>query len=220
MLAEIVTSKAPIAADAWTYIDEITHRTMNDYTVVLASLEFAATRVSDPSSQTVLQDVAKHLRVRAEAHRMLRPPRGAGIRQLDDDLTELCAALSTTLLVERSIELTLFCEPVSLEARRAWQICLIISELVMNAVRHAFVDRPGGAVNVEVRSDGRFVRCRVADNGSATIAPSPGGGTTIVDALVVDLGGRVARKYAQTGSAICVRIPFVSEKGFAARAIP
>ena len=214
MLTEIVSSQEPVT-DAWTYIDEVTHRTVNFYTSMVASVQYAAMRVRDPSSRGVLEGVADRLRAQARAQNLLRPPRGASVRRLDEDLEVLCAALSATLLAERSIELTLFCEPIAMDARRAWQARLIVSELVMNAVRHAFGEGESGAIAVEIRRCGETLRCIVSDNGSAAVAPLPGGGTTIVDGLVMDLDGKVSRAFGSAGSMVCVQFPLTARAAMA-----
>jgi two-component sensor histidine kinase len=219
MLGEMVTNRQYVA-DPWTYIDEVTHRTLNVYTAMVASVQYAAMQVRDPSSRGILEKVADNLRAQARAQSLLRPPRGADNRRLDVDLEALCAALSATILSERGIELTFFCDPVALDARRAWQIRLIVSELVMNAVRHAFGESQGGAIAVEIRHCGQTLRCMVSDNGSATVAPAPGGGTTIVDGLVMDLDGQVSRVFGASGSAICVQFPSAAEVSMEALVIP
>src|SRR5262249_918380 len=145
---------------------------------------------------------------------------GPQTRRLDTELASLGSALSETLLSERGIGLTLHCDEIVLDARRSWQMCLIISELVMNAVRHAFGEADRGEIFVDIRQSGPNLRCIVSDNGSASVAPSPGGGTTIVDGLVNDLNGRVSRAFTSAGSAVCVMFPLDSDAAASARFIP
>ena len=204
---EIEVLPPAASVDVWTYVDELIHRTLNDYTVMHSSVQNTASRLRDTSSRTVLEDIAYRIRAQAIVQRLLRPPRDDGPRRLDADLTRLCAALSDTVLAERKIGLTFFCRPATLQARRAWQTSLIVHELIMNAARHAFIEKDHGAIWLEMRQEAQYLRFDIADNGSASAAPAPGGGTAIIDALVGDLGGEISRTYSLYGSTACIRIP-------------
>jgi two-component sensor histidine kinase len=70
---------------------------------------------------------------------------------------------------------------------------LIASELITNAVKHAFVDRPMGLIKVEMckRSDG-VLRLGIADNGvGRRQSSSTGTGSELVRALSLQLGARL-----------------------------
>ncbi|HEV7691563.1 MAG TPA: ATP-binding protein [Hyphomonadaceae bacterium] len=196
----------PAAADAWLYIDEITHRTLNDYTAMLSMLRRASAGMSDVTGVAVLDAVSARLRAAAAAYGALRPLRGSLVRNLDDDLECLCASLTSSILADRSIRLTLAAEPVTLSAQRSWQVSLIVSELVMNAAKHAFAGA-GGAIVINARADGRMIQCAVIDNGKGSPGYMPGRGSGIVDALAAGLGGQIIRQFSRTGSTVVLRIP-------------
>lgn len=192
---------------AWLYADEITHRVVSDYTFMLLAVENAARVVADPIGERALNEVKGRLRAAVTAHRVLSAPKETGLRRLDQDLEELCAALSTSMLADRSIMLTLSSEPVELPAQRCWQTCLIISELITNAAKHAFDEPEGGDVMIDVRLVGENLRCVVSDNGGLARAAVPGAGAKIVDAIARELGGTVWRSHARSGSVIVLVCP-------------
>ena len=194
----------PATADAWLYIDEITHRTLNDYTAMLSMLRRASAGMSDAAGVAVLDAVSARLRAAATAYGALRPLGGALVRNLDDDLECLCASLTSSILADRSIRLTLAAEPVALSAQRSWQISLIVSELVMNAAKHAF---DAGAIVVNVRVIGQTIQCAVIDNGKGSPGYMPGRGSGIVDALAAGLGGQIIRQFSNTGSTVVLCVP-------------
>src|SRR5450631_2516609 len=81
---------------------------------------------------------------------------------------------------------------------KAVSLGLIVTELVINALKHAFPkDRPDGRVVVSYQIDGPDWTLVVADNGIgkqeiiATPARGGGLGTTLVKALAQDLDARV-----------------------------
>jgi two-component sensor histidine kinase len=193
--------------DAWLYLEEITHRALNEYTVMLAIVRRASRSVMDETSEQALEDVAGRLRAAAMSFLALRPPMDGLLRDLSRELETLCASLSDSFLSHRRITLTLTSEPVAISAYRCWQLSLIISELVTNAARHAFLLRPSGCIEVTTRIRDENIECAIVDDGICEETVKPGRGTAIVDALVNDLGGTISRRHAVTGSTIVLSIP-------------
>lgn len=198
----------PATLDAWLYLDEITHRTLNDYTVMLSALRQASRGMSDVAGLRALGAMSKRLEASATAYAALRPPCGAGDCYLDEGLEQLCSSLATSILAERSVGLTLASERIRLGAVRCWQICLIVSELVMNAAKHAFAATAQGEIVVKVCVVGGSIQCAVADNGLGSQVGRPGRGSTIVDALAADLGGFVARNFSSNGATVIACVPY------------
>ena len=194
-------------ASAWLYLDEVTHRTLNDYSVMLAMLRRAAGNMTDAAGLATLDAIAKRLRAGAAACSALRPPANSGVRQLEDHLEHLCSSLTSSILEDRSISLRLVAEPVRLSAEKCWQISLIVSELVMNAARHAFFFTAGGAIAVNARVIDGIIECAVVDNGVAKANVAPGRGSSILDMLAADLGGTIARRFTEAGSTVVLRVP-------------
>jgi len=201
------SSDQPAKMDAWLYIDEITHRTLNEYAIMLSMLRQASRSTTDAAGSHALGAVAKRLEASAAAFCTLRPSREQGPCYLDDDLERLCASLTESVLADRSIGLTLISERVRLSAQRCWQICLIVSELVMNAAKHAFTATCPGEIVVKVCIVGGSIQCAVADNGLAGPDAKSGRGSGIIDALAAELRGTIARNLSARGSTIVLRAP-------------
>lgn len=198
---------------AWLYVEELTHRALNDYTAMLAIVHCASLAVSDDVSGRALADVAFRLRSAAKISQALRAPEDDGLRDLDLELESLCAAISDAVLSCRGIRLTLLSDPITLDAYRCWKIALAVSELVINASRHAFRSRSYGSITIDVRVRNGNVECAVIDDGSSLPTISPGRGTAILDALAVDLGGTIARCHTNCGSTITLCVPLVKSFG-------
>jgi len=209
MLSTIGNTESGQAArpDAWLYLEEITHRALNEYTVMLAIVRQASRCVPDKTSEQALDAVAARLRAAAMSFLALRPPMDGLLRDLSRELETLCASLSDSFLSHRRITLSLTSEPVAISAYRCWQLSLIVSELVTNAARHAFLLRPSGFIEVTTRIRDENIECAIADDGICEETIKPGRGTAIVDALVNDLGGTISRRHGVTGSTIVLSIP-------------
>jgi two-component sensor histidine kinase len=209
MLSNDISSETDRAtrSETWLYLEEFTHRAVNDYTAMLAIVRRAAHTVTDDISESALKELANRLQAAAMSLRALRPPADGVLRDLSQELEPLCASLSNSILSPRQIRLTLTSEPVVINAHRCWQLSLIISELVTNAARHAFRSRDHGSINITTVVRGSSIECAVVDNGACGDSFVPGRGTAIVNALVKDLSGAITRNHMITGSVIVFSIP-------------
>ena len=196
----------PTTPDAWLLVTEIEHRVTNEYAVAISSISSAAVRTGSPEARATLDGVIERLRRYADVHQALQAPLTRERRDLADYLRTLCHARVRAGLAERGIELTLLEQSVLLEADRCWRVGLIVSELITNAMRHAF-SRKGGSIIVDLEVIGAELQCRVHDDGCSTTGASPGGGSRIIDALASDLGGSIERRFSSHGAMVVLTIP-------------
>ena len=90
---------------------------------------------------------------------------------------------------------------------------LITTELVINALKHAFPAGAKGTIIVGFESAATAWRLSVSDDGvgiSARLHETPvksGLGTSIVEALTRQLGGRVTTSAASPGTSVSVTVP-------------
>ena len=187
-------------------IEEMQHRVANEYTIAIASINFIA-RGCDEHTRFILAGASQRLRNFATVHRAMQPPRNNDRLDLCRYLRELCLALTRAHLAERGVSLTLCEAPVALEARRAWRVGLILSELITNAVRHGNWPAHGGHIEIEVRPGIRHIQCLVSDNGMGASGASAGRGTRILEALAHELGGQMHRTFSDAGANIVLTFP-------------
>lgn len=187
------------------YVTEFLHRVHNEYTCAISLATSIAARSAHEETKLALAQIVNRLHALATSHQVLRPPLTATFSDLSAALAQLCQAKISSGLAERGIELHLaITEPVLLDAKRCWLAELIISELITNALRHAFSSRTG-CISVAVETVAGHVICRVSDNGSPTAAFKRGLGSELVDALAVDLDGYVERIHNSTGTTVTLR---------------
>jgi two-component system, sensor histidine kinase PdtaS len=209
MLETMEGSGQVIRTGAWLYLDEITHRVLNDYTVMLSIIRRASMAVSDQRAGQALEEVAIRLGAASAAWQALRPPSGMLPQNLDETLAAVCKAISDSNLAGRQIELSLISDPLTIGGRRCWQISLVVAELILNAARHAFGPFRGGSIVVDVRAHAACIQCAVIDDGGATPIISPGRGCSIMDGLASELGGTITRTHTDRGSTVMLCVPMV-----------
>jgi two-component sensor histidine kinase len=194
------------AYDPLLLVGEITHRVINEYSLVISSLSLAASRSGDPRVKSTILEAVHRLRGFAHAHRALQFPVYAGPLDLGEYLRGVCSAIAKTNRDEQGVRLTLIEQPVELEAARCWRIGMVVSELIMNSVRHG-IDVKNGSIVVEISVGKSHVQCRVTDNGRPSVNPRPGRGSAIVKALIRELGGNFEREFTEFGTVAYISIP-------------
>jgi two-component sensor histidine kinase len=194
-------------AAAFTLVEEISHRVLNEYTLAILALTSAAAETTSPAARLALRHIAGRLQAHADVHRALRPPAKSGQTDLGEHLARVCAALASARLSDLGVSLTVVAADAPMSAERCWRVGLIVSELITNCVRHAFRER-GGRVVVEVGAGNGMTWCRVSDNGWPPSAQTRSGrGRAIVEALAGELGGQVEWRFGGCGTTVLLSVP-------------
>ena len=122
--------------------------------------------------------------------------RPSGIERIDVGtyLTKLCGALASSMIGEQQpIAVKVIADEGTVDSAKAVSLGLIVTELVINAIKYAFpADKAGAQILVTYEVDGPDWKLTVSDNGVGKVpgqAPqAPAGlGTTIVNALAKQL---------------------------------
>ena len=200
-------SGAHTADQPYLYLAEFLHRVHNEYTCAISLANRLAARSAHEETKIALVQIVNRLHALAASHQILRPPLAAASADLSANLIQLCHAMTSAELAERNIELQLsVTEPVMLDAKRCWQAELIISELITNALRHAFTSR-AGRISVAVETAAGQIICRVSDDGSPSANIKRGVGSELIDALAADLDGYVERTHKASGTSATLFFP-------------
>jgi two-component sensor histidine kinase len=115
---------------------------------------------------------------------------------------------------ERPVEIEVSGDAGMLAGIVATPLSVVLTELLQNAVDHAFPPPGGGPGHVDLRfsNDGEHLTVEVADNGKGLpdgfeINAATGLGLTIVRALVEsELGGTIEMR-SDGGTVVCVQVP-------------
>ncbi|MGZ6825829.1 MAG: sensor histidine kinase [Mycobacteriales bacterium] len=196
-------------------IREIHHRVKNNLQTVAALLRMQARRMTDPGAQAALQESVRRVASIAMVHETLSLALDETVAfdGIADKVLAMCAEVATTgspVQVVRSGSFGV------LAAEVATPLSMVLTELVQNAVEHAYPDGRAGLIEVGVdRSDEELV-VEVVDEGTGLppgfdLAGSPRLGLQIVRALVAgDLGGTlVLQPGPHGGTRAVLSVPLV-----------
>ncbi len=124
-------------------------------------------------------------------------------------LSGLCDSLSASMIHDHDqLSLEVHVDDSVTGADASVSIGLIVTELVINALKHAFPGSRHGRILVDYGSDGRRWSLTVGDDGVGMpldlASVTPGLGTSIVEALANQLSARVVVSAADPGTLVTV----------------
>jgi two-component sensor histidine kinase len=212
MLAPVEPRIPPPTSDgALLFLAELNHRVCNELQVAASALRVARRGLQPAETTRLIDEAAARMEAFGCVHRILDRQRGYGT--LAQRLAALCHATAQAKAAAQGIHLTLKLQDVNVDDETAWTVCVVASELMTNAFKHAFADGSPGSICVELRQDGAAVLLTVADDGRKgaragdTVWQAPGFGTGIVTRLAERLGGYVTRLHGPTGAVATLCVP-------------
>jgi two-component sensor histidine kinase len=129
-------------------------------------------------------------------------------------LTKLCASLAASMVGERrALSIEVQASSGGAVSSEAVSIGLIVTELVINALKHGFPAGAEGEILVSYDPQESGWQLSVADNGSGTQADGSahtGLGTSIVEALAHQLNAMVQKTSGPQGTMVSIIAPAVS----------
>jgi chemotaxis protein methyltransferase CheR len=132
-------------------------------------------------------------------------------------LTKLCASLAGSMVGERrALSIKVQATSGGATSSEAVSLGLIVTELVINALKHGFPAGAEGEILVSYDTKEPGWRLSVADNGSGTPEadgelPRAGLGTSIVEALAHQLNATVAKTSGAEGTTVTITAPAFSD---------
>ena len=177
---------------------EMEHRVANSLQIIASILMIKARTVTSEETRLHLHDAHQRVMAVAAVQQHLHASESYDQIEIGPYLTRLCESLAASMIGDsRPIALQVLVNGGRAASAKAVSLGLIVTELVINALKHAFSkDRPDGQVVVSYQIDGPDWKLVVSDNGTgkpeSMSAPTRGGlGTTLVKALAQDLDAKV-----------------------------
>ena len=187
---------------------ELRHRMQNNLTLAASLLDLQARSHANPEVRAAMINAVDRLSILAEGQRHLQL-QTAGMVEMHGYLTQVCENLSRSVGAARAIDFRFEIEPVYLPAEKALVIGLLTNELVTNAIKYAFSENGQGTITVAFsRNAAGEVELTVADDGAGCPVDAVDGlGTSLVEGLSAQHGGRFRRRNVVPGCRVDVVIP-------------
>jgi two-component sensor histidine kinase len=193
-----------------TLLREVHHRIKNNLQVVASLLAMQTDAAADAVVRRALSDAATRISTIALIHAQLCDAPNAASVDMRAFVEELVANVRRTFVGPTEVLTRLRVDKLDLRLHLATPCGLLISELVTNAFRHAFVDVERGIIDVILTSQGHDVVLTVRDNGLGlrpADAEAQGMGLRLVRLLATrQLRGRLFVS-ARQGTEVVVKFP-------------
>ena len=201
-------------------LDELHHRVANSLQIIASVLMQSARRVGSEETRFHLRDAHHRVMSIATLQRQLAA-RTPGNVQLRSYFRDLCDSIGASMIADANVlQLRVAVDDGEATADVSVSLGLIVTELVINALKHAYPDRQQhGVIAVSYRSDKGAWTLSVGDDGVGmpkdAARMNPGLGTGIVEALAKQLDATIEVTAAKPGT--CVTITHVARAENSAR---
>lgn len=196
-------------------IKEIHHRVKNNLQTVASLLRLQMRNGVPTEGRAAFEETLNRIYSISSVYEIILAKEHAD----DDDVNiinltrKIC---STMVLNELYLKVDLIIEPngnkIVTTSKKAVSIALIINELIQNSLKHAFIGREHGVIDVEFKVDNEFVELHVSDNGVGMKKPQTSLGTEIIHNLVInDLNGEFLYVPREIGTHAVIVFPVGAE---------
>lgn len=188
---------------------EMEHRVANSLQIIASILLIKARSVISEETRRHLQDAHQRVMSVAEVQRHLHTSTGLDEIEVGSYLSKLCSSLAASMIGEdHAIVVNVVTQGGRIGSQKAVSLGLIVTELVLNAIKHAFPPKMTGArILVTYDTDGSAWELVVSDNGigkAESDTSSAGLGTAIVEALVKQLEAQTKITTGISGTVVSV----------------
>jgi two-component sensor histidine kinase len=188
-------------------LQELHHRVANSLQIIASVLLQSARKVQSEETRLHLHD-AHHRVMSVAALQLQLAASKLGDVQLRPYFTALCESIGASMIRDHEqLKLSVISDDSVTTADTSVSLGLIVTELVINALKHAFPDNRTGVIRVDYHARGPSWNLSVSDNGvgmSADPHIKAGLGTSIVQALATQLGGKVSVAPANPGTKVMI----------------
>lgn len=202
--------KDELLRDKEVLLQEMQHRIANSLQIIASILMLKARTVQSEETRMHLQDAHQRVMSLATAQQQLKAS-GLGDRiEIAPYLSKLCESLENSMIGDRRpLSLVVQATAGTAVSNEAVSIGLIVTELVINSLKHAFAENSGGEILVKYDVDGADWRLSVSDNGMGRQdqvheRARSGLGTSIVEALARQLDARVEASSGPQGTVVSI----------------
>ncbi len=189
-------------------LQELQHRVANSLQIIASVLMQSARKVQSAETRFHLHDAHNRVMSIATLQKQLAIKSSDGVA-LGQYLADLCRSIGASMIDDaKRITLTSHADDTVLDPNVSVSLGLIVTELVINALKHAFPGRnQKGRIEVSYASDAAGWTLIVADDGSGMKVEAeakPGLGTGIVQALARQLKATVETAENSPGTRVTV----------------
>jgi two-component sensor histidine kinase len=193
-----------------TLLDEIYHRVANSLQIIASIISMKARKVISNEARRHLEETRDRVISVAAVQKYLRASTVGESVALIPYLSNICKAIAGSLISDdQAISIEVRGGGADVDRSTAESLGFVVVELVVNSLKHAFIDvAKGGRIVVTFDAIGAEWTLSVSDNGMGkqthVIVAEGGLGTSIVAALARQLNALVETKSGPEGTSVSI----------------
>lgn len=177
-------------------IREIHHRIKNQLALLTSLIDLYRNRSSSDSHISILDEVKSKITVISMVHDMLTTENFMTVLPVDEFIKKVCVNMIDSMETVKKIDFNIDITEIYLTENQITIIGLIMAELCINSLRHAFTNRNNGKISVSLIEENEVKTLRFKDNGKGLgINPDSnlkkGTGHNLVNIFVEQLHGKI-----------------------------
>ncbi|MFP8487989.1 PAS domain-containing protein [Gracilimonas sp. Q87] len=183
---------------------EIHHRVKNNLAVVAGMIQLQVFDEENPEIQEKLSDSITRINAIGNIHEKLYQHESFSSIDISENVRDLTHEIVAQLNSGKKITVDLSLSQVQLNINQAVPCSLIINEVIVNALKHAFIEAEDGTITVHTSEHGNQVQIKITDDGIGLpddfTIKSQSSGTKIIQVLTEQLNGTYRYKSLKTGT--------------------
>ena len=205
---DLLRDKDALLKDKAVLLQELQHRVANSLQIIASVLMQSARKVQSEETRTHLFDAHQRVMSVAALQQHLAAST-VGDVTLRPYLTALCESIGASMIRDHSkLSLEADVDDSTTSADVSVSLGLIVTELVINALKHAFPNDSSGKIKVDYNSRGPNWTLSISDTGVGmprdAASSKPGLGTNIVQALAGQLQASIKISETHPGTMVSI----------------
>ncbi|WP_426413087.1 sensor histidine kinase [Bradyrhizobium ganzhouense] len=183
------------------------HRMKNTLTLLGASVRRDFTRAGTRDMSVAVDRLERRIVAFGRLYQLLSDNDDLAMISVEAFFESLFGALSEAVLEPAGIRCEASIESGTLPAWQCHRLALMLTELVTNAAKHAFSNKKGALIRIEVANHEGSWLCTVTDNGVGATGPLQGAGSRILEGLARSISARMQGEAGQGGTRVTITMP-------------
>jgi two-component sensor histidine kinase len=200
-------------------LKESRHRIANSLQIIASVMMLKARRTASEETRGHLRDVHNRVMSVAQLQQQLAASAdGDGDVAIRPYLTRLCQTITASMVADPgALSIVVTAPDISIDPDASVSLGLIVTELVINSLKHGFPNGEGGRIDVSFAGHAPAWTLSVSDTGvgipKVAAKATPGLGSSIVQALAGQLGASVEVADASPGTRVSIVRPAHKQAG-------
>jgi len=195
-----------------TLLKEIHHRVKNNLQIISSLVRLQARNEDNEEVKAILDVTLSRILSIANVHELLYKSNELASIDFNGYSNTLLQSLIHSMVNEQIIDYEITTEKIKLPLEIAIPLGLILNELLTNSIKHGFVGRKNGHINISLSQTGTDYVLKVSDNGVGIPAVKLDGsvdslGLLLIESLTEQLNGSLDRDSHENGTSYTIQFP-------------